>query len=257
MPRSRPSSATTVLVAALSAAATFGVLAPVAQRAQAATVRTSAAVPGTTSLILAATASGSTEVVDGRFAAAARPAPTPTRSLATGAVSAAAGRPAATDRADRSTVTVVRERLAAATERRAERRAAQRDRWVMPIYAFTWSAGYGEPGSMWSSGYHTGQDWTTDYGTPVYADHAGRVSTEWSDAYGNKLVISHPDGSQAWYGHLDGYARSSGWVHAGQLVGYVGCTGNCYGPHLHFEIHLPDGSDTDPVVWLRQHGVAL
>ena len=153
-----------------------------------------------------------------------------------------------------------RERARAAREaaREARQREAYLSRWVMPIHSFTWSAGFGEAGSMWSSGYHTGQDWTTSYGTPVYAAARGWISSAaWSDAYGNKLVITHDDGTQTWYAHLDSFRRTSGHVAAGTLVGYVGCTGNCYGPHLHFEVHPGGGDAVNPVTWLREHRVAV
>jgi len=153
---------------------------------------------------------------------------------------------------------IERHQARVAAARKARQHQAFLDRWVMPIHSYTWSAGYGVPGSMWESGYHTGQDWTAPYGTPVYAAVRGTITfAGWSDAYGNKLEITNYDGSQSWYGHLSAYERTGGTVKPGTLVGYVGCTGNCYGTHLHFEIHLPDGSDTDPVVWLRRHGVAL
>jgi murein DD-endopeptidase MepM/ murein hydrolase activator NlpD len=46
-------------------------------------------------------------------------------------------------------------------------------------------------------------------------------------------------------------------VVAGQQVGNVGSTGYSTGPHLHFEVHLPNGSRTDPAAWLRSHGVVV
>jgi murein DD-endopeptidase MepM/ murein hydrolase activator NlpD len=151
-----------------------------------------------------------------------------------------------------------RERAAREAAREARAQEQYRSRWVMPIQSFTWSAGFGESGSMWSSGYHTGQDWTSSYGTPVYAAARGWItSAEWSDAYGNKLVITHDQGTQTWYAHLSQFQRTHGHVAAGQLVGYVGCTGNCYGNHLHFEVHPRGGEAVDPVAWLRRHRVAI
>ena len=67
---------------------------------------------------------------------------------------------------------------------RAERRQAPQ--WVMPVPGAGWSASFGEAGSTWSSGYHTGQDFTAPSGTPVMAAGAGTItSATWSDAYGN------------------------------------------------------------------------
>lgn len=145
-------------------------------------------------------------------------------------------------------------------ERRAEARAAARaerraPQWVMPVPGAGWSASFGEAGSTWSSGYHTGQDFTAPSGTPVMAAGPGTItSATWSDAYGNILVITHPDGAQSWYAHMSGFKRTSGAVEAGDVVGYVGCTGNCYGSHLHFEYRPGGGEPADPLPWLRNNG---
>lgn len=145
-------------------------------------------------------------------------------------------------------------------ERRAEARAAARaerrsPQWVLPVPGAGWSASFGEAGSMWSSGYHTGQDFTAPSGTPVMAAGPGTItSASWSDAYGNVLVITHPGGAQSWYAHMSGFKRTSGAVEAGDVVGYVGCTGNCYGSHLHFEYRPGGGEPADPLPWLRRNG---
>ena len=108
---------------------------------------------------------------------------------------------------------------------------------------------------MWSSGYHTGQDFTAPSGTPVHAVAAGTItSATWSDAYGNIIEITHPGGDQSWYAHTSGFARTSGAVAAGDVIGYVGCTGNCFGSHLHLEYHPGGGEAADPVAWLRSNG---
>lgn len=142
--------------------------------------------------------------------------------------------------------------------RRARRHQAFLDRWVLPIHSFTWSAGFGDSGGHWSTGYHTGQDFAAPTGTPVYAAVRGTITfAGWSDAYGNKLEITDYDGTQTWYAHLTAFERTSGTVRAGALLGYVGCTGNCFGSHLHFEVHQTDGAAIDPVPWLRDHAVPL
>ena len=117
------------------------------------------------------------------------------------------------------------------------------------------SASFGEAGSSWSSGYHTGQDFTAPYGTPVFAASGGTITfAGWSDSYGNKIEITHPDGNQTWYAHLASLEQTGGTVKPGQVIGYVGCTGNCYGNHLHFEFHPGGGEATDPMAWLSQRG---
>lgn len=145
-------------------------------------------------------------------------------------------------------------------ERRAEARAAARaaaraPQFVMPVPGAGWSASFGESGSMWSSGYHTGQDFTAPSGTPVHAVAAGTItSANWSDAYGNIIEITHPNGDQSWYAHMSSFAQTSGPVDAGDVIGYVGCTGNCFGTHLHLEYHPGGGDAADPVAWLRRNG---
>jgi murein DD-endopeptidase MepM/ murein hydrolase activator NlpD len=145
-------------------------------------------------------------------------------------------------------------------ERRAEARAAARaaaraPQWVLPVAGAGWSASFGEAGSAWSSGYHTGQDFTAPTGTSVHAVSDGTItSATWSDAYGNIIKITHPGGDQSWYAHMTGFERTSGSVSAGDVIGYVGCTGNCYGSHVHFEYHPGGGEAADPLPWLRNNG---
>ncbi|MFJ8314212.1 MULTISPECIES: transglycosylase family protein [unclassified Streptomyces] len=120
---------------------------------------------------------------------------------------------------------------------------------------------YHESGAMWSSGYHTGVDFAAAEGTPVKAIAAGQVvSAGWGGAYGNQVVIRHPDGLYSQYAHLSQITVHAGAeLSTGQQIGLTGATGNVTGAHLHFEIRpTPDyGSDIDPVAYLRTHGVAL
>ncbi|MFE4369468.1 peptidoglycan DD-metalloendopeptidase family protein [Streptomyces sp. NPDC056835] len=121
------------------------------------------------------------------------------------------------------------------------------------------STPYRASGSSWSSGYHTGVDFSASSGTPVKAVSDGTVVTAgWGGAYGNQVVIQHSDGMYSQYGHLSSLEVSAGEsVSAGQQIGLSGSTGNSTGPHLHFEIRTgPEyGSDVDPVAYLRQNGV--
>ena len=147
------------------------------------------------------------------------------------------------------------ERREQARERAA--RAAERliGLWVSPISGASLTSYFGEAGSSWSSGYHTGQDFTAPYGTSVVAASGGTVTfAGWSDAYGNKIEITHPDGNQTWYAHLASLEQTTGTVAPGQVIGYVGCTGNCYGNHLHFEFHPGGGEAADPIAWLNRQG---
>lgn len=120
---------------------------------------------------------------------------------------------------------------------------------------------YHKSGSAWSSGYHTGVDFPVSSGTAVKAVGAGEVvSAGWGGAYGNQVVIRHPDGKYSQYAHLSNMTVRSGQsVSGGQQIGYSGSTGNAFGPHLHFEIRTGPGygSDVDPLAYLRAHGVTI
>ncbi|MFZ0325606.1 MAG: M23 family metallopeptidase [Actinomycetes bacterium] len=128
--------------------------------------------------------------------------------------------------------------------------------WVMPLASFTVSEGFGVPGPHWSSGFHTGQDLAAPAGTPVVAAHRGTVLfAGWAGPYGNLVTIAHEDGTQTWYAHLSQILVSPGPVGTGQPVGRVGCTGNCFGTHLHFEVRLGPDLPVNPLLWLALQGV--
>ncbi|NNG88010.1 transglycosylase family protein [Streptomyces cacaoi] len=132
--------------------------------------------------------------------------------------------------------------------------------YVRPVPGGT-STPYQASGSSWSSGSHTGVDFTASSGTSVKAVAAGEVVAAGNGgAYGNQVVIKHADGKYTQYGHLSSVSVSVGrQVGAGTQIGLSGATGNATGPHLHFEVRTgPDyGSDIDPVAYLRAHGISL
>ena len=120
---------------------------------------------------------------------------------------------------------------------------------------------YHQRGGAWSSGMHTGIDFTVPTGTSVKAAGSGTVHMAGQGgAYGNQVVIRHSDGTYSQYGHLSKLSVSAGQdVKGGQKIGLSGATGNVSGPHLHFEIRNgPEyGSDIDPASYLRKRGVKL
>jgi len=77
-------------------------------------------------------------------------------------------------------------------------------------------------------------------GTPIKASASGKVifsKVGWNGAFGNLVIISHPNGTQTFYAHQSKIAVSVGeQVSQGQVIGYVGNTGRSTGPHLHFEV---------------------
>lgn len=133
--------------------------------------------------------------------------------------------------------------------------------FTLPVLGATVGTGYHVPGSMWSSGYHTGVDFVVPTGTSIKSVGAGTVvSAGWGGAYGNQVVVRLADGHYAQYGHMSQISVSVGQtVTEGQQLGLSGATGNVTGPHLHFEIRTtPDyGSDVDPVAYLRSKGVGV
>lgn len=135
--------------------------------------------------------------------------------------------------------------------------------YVKPVDAAV-STAYHQAGGMWSLGFHTGVDFSAPQGTPVKAAAAGTVVVAQSGgSYGTHVVIKHGDGVYTLYAHFSAKSVSVGeTVTAGQQIGNVGSTGNSTGPHLHFELRNSPtafGASvfSDPVAWLRSHGVSL
>jgi len=122
--------------------------------------------------------------------------------------------------------------------------------WVVPVQGYRLTSLYGP---RWGRP-HTGLDMAAASGTPIYAMSAGEIiSAEYEGGYGNKTIIRHEDGTETWYCHQSGFELTSGSVEAGEVIGYVGSTGNSTGPHLHLEVH-PDGSEDyaiNPLTWMR------
>jgi murein DD-endopeptidase MepM/ murein hydrolase activator NlpD len=98
---------------------------------------------------------------------------------------------------------------------------------------------------------HEGVDIGASTGTPILAAAAGTVIyAGWMEGYGNLVVIDHGNGLATAYGHQSSIAVGNGTsVEQGQTIGYVGCTGHCFGPHLHFEVRI-NGTPVDPLRYL-------
>jgi len=97
---------------------------------------------------------------------------------------------------------------------------------------------------------HEGIDIAVGYGTPIVAAASGVVIyAGWMGGYGNLIIIDHGGGLATAYGHQSSFAVGGGSVSQGQTIGYVGCTGHCFGPHLHFEVRI-NGSPVDPLGYL-------
>ena len=100
--------------------------------------------------------------------------------------------------------------------------------------------------------FHNGIDLRGATGDPIRAAGSGRVIlAQWWSGYGNAVVIQHGGDVTSIYGHLSRFGTSVGRdVEEGQVIGYVGCTGLCTGPHLHFEIR-ESGSPVNPLKYLE------
>ena len=88
------------------------------------------------------------------------------------------------------------------------------------------------------SEFHLGTDIPAPRGTPIKASKSGLVTTSTNHySYGNYVVVTHSDGTQTLYAHMSKRAVDKGAVVTqGQVIGYVGSTGDSTGNHLHFEI---------------------
>ncbi|MFI9809888.1 M23 family metallopeptidase [Streptomyces sp. NPDC052301] len=140
----------------------------------------------------------------------------------------------------------------------AERLAELAKQYTLPVVSYTLTGTFGQPGSMWSSGYHTGLDFAAPTGTLIKAIHSGTVTQAgWAGAYGYRTVLTLDDGTELWFCHQSSINVSVGQkVSTGDVIGRVGATGNVTGPHLHLEVH-PNGQATavDPAPWLRSKGL--
>ena len=98
---------------------------------------------------------------------------------------------------------------------------------------------------------HQGIDIGVPMGTPIKAAAAGTIIyCGWESGYGNLTVIDHGGNLATAYGHQSSIAVTCGeHVAQGQVIGYVGCTGHCTGPHLHFEVRV-GGNPVDPMGYL-------
>ncbi|TAE74529.1 MAG: M23 family metallopeptidase [Bacteroidetes bacterium] len=89
-----------------------------------------------------------------------------------------------------------------------------------------------------SSGYHPGIDLALKRGEPILSVFDGVIKTSaYNAGYGNYIVITHDNGLETLYAHLDARVRAGSRVRAGQLIALSGNTGWSTGAHLHFEIY--------------------
>lgn len=104
---------------------------------------------------------------------------------------------------------------------------------------------------------HKGIDLAAPTGTPVYATADGTVSrASWFSGYGLYVSLEHGGDMQTRYGHMSRLNVADGQrVHKGDIIGYVGSTGNSTGPHLHYEVRVA-GEAVNPVPYMQQPSLA-
>ena len=126
----------------------------------------------------------------------------------------------------------------------------------------SWSDSWGAPrfGPGLIIRRHEGQDVLCHYGAEVLASEDGIIEFDTGLLGGRSARLHRPDGGYWYYAHLSEWnldAFSTGDpVHAGDVIGYCGSTGNATVPHVHFGHYGPDGEAIDPmaslVSWLRE-----
>ena len=131
---------------------------------------------------------------------------------------------------------------------------AKPEPWVLPVEGYHLTGRFGQSSGLWSST-HTGLDFAADEGTEIHSIGPGVVeSTEYDGSFGNKTVVRLDDGTVLWYCHQNEFGVEPGQrVEPGDLIGYIGSTGNVTGPHLHLEVHPGGGDPIDPEAWLPEH----
>ena len=118
--------------------------------------------------------------------------------------------------------------------------------WPLPGHTYI-SCHFGEVDAFGNAG-HRGTDIPAPEGTPILAAHSGTVLVSgWNDSYGNQVLLDNGTGLSTRYAHMTQTAVTAGEaVTAGQIIGYVGNTGDSTGFHLHFEV-MQNGVRVNPM----------
>ena len=125
--------------------------------------------------------------------------------------------------------------------------------WVAPVSSRVITSGFG-----WRNypreQFHQAWDLKANYET-VYAARSGKVTySGWLGGYGNAIIIEHTKEIKTLYGHNSKLlVREGEYIQGGKPISRSGCTGYCFGPHLHFEV-IRNGENIDPKHYFKPMG---
>lgn len=129
--------------------------------------------------------------------------------------------------------------------------------WPLPqSYTITSWFGYREDPFTGEIAYHSGTDIGAPGGTPILASADGTVTIanaidSWGGGYGYHIKVNHNDTFDTLYAHCSSICVTVGQeVKQGEVIGYVGTTGNSTGNHLHFEV-WQNGERTDALGFFK------
>jgi murein DD-endopeptidase MepM/ murein hydrolase activator NlpD len=127
------------------------------------------------------------------------------------------------------------------------------DAIICPLQGSAYGDSWGAPRS--GGRRHQGVDMLAPTGSPLIAVVSGYVNQTTNPLGGVALQLFGDNGTRYYFAHLSAYEGLSGWVPQGQVIGYVGDSGNAVGiPHLHFEIHPGGGLPVNPYLSVLSAG---
>lgn len=117
--------------------------------------------------------------------------------------------------------------------------------YISPLPDFRVTSNFGRRGNR----PHYGIDLKATRNTPISAVAPGRVTyAGWMRGFGRIVIVAHDKGRESYYAHMSKFAVDEGTrVGQGEVLGFVGATGNATGPHLHFEVR-ENGKPIDPLL---------